>query len=103
MEVFEYFILFAMQKKYRQNDVDLAKNISARKDIEPPQNLSGLKDHIMESEEIHKLYDGVEGDHPKWWNTVFLPNHDKLFFGEISADEFIDIIKEQTINFHNEN
>lgn len=100
VEAVEDFILFGMQKKYQQQIVDVVNNISSREDLEAPENLEGLKEHIIQAEQIHKLYDGVEADYPKWWNTIFLPTHDKLFFGEITAEEFIDSIKQQTIDFY---
>ncbi len=100
MDIVEDFILFGMQEKYQQQIVDDVNNISSRKDLDAPENLQELKEHILDAEEVHKLYDGVEADYPKWWNTVFLATHDKLFFGEITAEEFIDQLKQQTIDYY---
>ena len=100
VEAVEDFILFGMQEKYQQQVVDEVNNISARKGIDAPENLQNLKEYILQADQIHKLYNGVEAEYPKWWNTVFLPTHDKLFFGEITAEDFIDEIKQKTIDFY---
>lgn len=103
VEAVSDFIAFGMQEKYHQQLVDNVNNISSRHDMDAPDNLANLKDYIMESKEIHKLYDGVEADYPKYWTTIFLPTSDKLMFGEITAEEFISSIKEQTIKYWAEN
>lgn len=103
VEAVEDFIAFGMQEKYAKQVVEEVNSISSRADLDAPENLANLKEYIMEADEIHKLYDGVEGEYPKYWTTVFLPTSDKLLFGEITAEEFISSIKEQTIKYWSEN
>nr|WP_309099021.1 ABC transporter substrate-binding protein [Fredinandcohnia onubensis] len=100
VEVVEDFIAFGMQKVYHQQIVDKIGNMSTRSDIEAPETLQSLRNHFNDSTEVHKIYDGVRGDYPEWWSTVFLPTHDKLLFGDLTAEEFIKEIKQATIDFY---
>ncbi|WP_130859611.1 ABC transporter substrate-binding protein [Gracilibacillus phocaeensis] len=101
VEVVSDFIAFGMQKKYHEQIVAEMNNISTRKDVEGPENLQTMQKYVEEADSVHVLYDNLRGDYPEWWNNVFLPINDKLVFGEISAVEFIEEMKEETIKYWN--
>ncbi|MCY4632731.1 MAG: hypothetical protein OXE75_17870, partial [bacterium] len=70
-----------------------------RTDIGVPSELADAADIFAAEPEVHRIYDGVQGDLPEYWATVFLPLDDQLFFGQISGDEFIDRIATATADY----
>ncbi|MEH7083521.1 extracellular solute-binding protein [Neobacillus drentensis] len=93
------FLAFAMQKKYQEGIVKDTKNISTRKDLEAPEALADFRDIVVNASSYHKEYDGLQAEYPDWWKTVFLPLDDKLIFGEMKAEEFVQQLQKQTKNY----
>lgn len=93
------FLAFAMQKEHQEKIVTDTGNISARADLDAPEKLEAFKETILNSDSFHPEYDGLQAEHAEWWKTVFLPLDDKLIFGEISAEEFVKELEEQTKSF----
>ncbi|GHI00388.1 ABC transporter substrate-binding protein [Neobacillus kokaensis] len=93
------FLAFAMQKKYQEGIVKDTKNISTRKDLEAPEALADFREIVVNASSFHKEYDGLQAEYPDWWKTVFLPLDDKLIFGEMKAEEFINELQKQTKDF----
>ncbi|AZU64121.1 ABC transporter substrate-binding protein [Neobacillus mesonae] len=93
------FLAFAMQKKYQEGIVKDTKNISTRKDLDAPEALADFRDIVVNASTFHKEYDGLQAEYPDWWKTVFLPLDDKLIFGDIKAEEFIQQLAKQSKEF----
>lgn len=93
------FILFASQEKYQEEISKEAKILPARKDIPFPEESKDFEEMVNNSTGFHEIYDGLRSDYPVWWETVFLPLDDKLIFGEITAEEFIQKIKNESKEF----
>ncbi|MGE8205946.1 ABC transporter substrate-binding protein [Heyndrickxia sp. NPDC080065] len=93
------FLAFAMQKKYQEGIVKDTKNISTRTDLDAPDGLADFRDIIVNASSYHKEYDGLQAEYPDWWKTVFLPLDDKLIFGEMKAEEFVQELQKQTKDY----
>jgi len=90
------FLAFAMQKGYQEGIVTDTGNISTRKDLEAPEALASFRETIVNASSYHPEYDGLQAEYPEWWKTVFLPLDDKLIFGQMKAEEFVQELKVQT-------
>ncbi|MCQ3807771.1 MAG: extracellular solute-binding protein [Acidimicrobiia bacterium] len=95
----QQFIAYALGRDRLAGIADIAKNITPRSDIGVPPEIQDAADIFASEPEVHRIYDGVQGDFPEYWATVFLPLDDQLFFGQISGDEFIDQIASATADF----
>lgn len=93
------FLAFAMQKEYQEGIVTDTGNISTRDDLDAPEALVDFREVIVNATSYHPEYDGLQAEHPEWWKTVFLPLDDKLIFGQVKAEEFIQELEEQTKNY----
>lgn len=93
------FIKFSMQKQFRERSVDEGKNMAARADVPMPDVLPDLKGWFESSTLLFKPYDGVQADHPSWWTTIFLPEQDKLIKLQITPEQFIQTMKEQSAGY----
>lgn len=102
VEAVSEFLAFAMQKKYQEGIVTESTNISSRNDLPVPDVLSDFEEIINNAESFHMKYAGMTAEFPKWWETVFLPVDNELVFGQISAEQFISKIREQSIKFWKE-
>lgn len=102
METVNEFLAFAMQKTYQEGIVTESTNISPRHDLSLPEELSDFEEIINNAENFHMKYAGMTAEFPKWWETVFLPIDNELVFGQISAEQFISKIQEQSIKFWKE-
>ena len=90
------FIAYALNRDRLAGIADVAKNLTPRTDIAVPAEIQDAADIFAAEPPVHRIYDGVQGDFPDYWVTVFLPLDDQLFFGQISGDEFIDRIAAAT-------
>ncbi|WP_142384733.1 ABC transporter substrate-binding protein [Bacillus sp. M6-12] len=98
-EAVQDFLAFAMQKKYQEGIVKDTKNISARKDLDAPEGLADFREMIVNASSYHKEYDGLQAEYPEWWKTVFLPLDDKLVFGDITPEKFVQELEKQTKSY----
>jgi len=98
-EVAKQFIAYAVQRDRLAGIALVAKNLTPRSDIGVPPDITDAAAIFASNPEVHRPYDGVPGDFPEYWSTVFLPVSDQLFFGQISGDEFIDRIADNTAEF----
>ena len=90
------FIAYALNRDRLAGIADVAKNLTPRTDIGVPPEIQDAADIFAAEPAVHRIYDGVQGDFPDYWATIFLPLDDQLFFGQISGDEFIDRIAAAT-------
>ncbi|MCQ3803440.1 MAG: ABC transporter substrate-binding protein [bacterium] len=93
------FIAYSLNRERLAGIADVAKNITPRSDIGVPPEIQDAADIFASEPPVHRIYDGVQGDFPEYWETVFLPLDDQLFFGQIGAQEFIDKITSATADY----
>jgi ABC-type glycerol-3-phosphate transport system substrate-binding protein len=98
-EAAKKFISFAMNKQRLQGIVDTAQNMTPRPDMSAPPNLRDAKKLLDSGKPFHRVYDGIQALQPGWWEQVFLPIDDKLFFGELGGEEFVSQVKEETVKY----
>lgn len=94
------FIAYCMSKSAQDRLVELSSNIAGRTDAIYPDALADAKPMVDASNAYHKNYDGAMSAAPEWWVNVFYPADDALFYGTISAEEFIEQIKTETAKFY---
>ncbi|MEA3335399.1 MAG: extracellular solute-binding protein [Chloroflexota bacterium] len=93
------FMKFSMQKQFREKSVEEGKNMSARADVPIPDVLPDVKDWFDANTLLFKPYDGVQSDFPSWWISIFLPLDDQLITQQITAEEFIETLKAETVDY----
>ena len=93
------FIAYALNQERLAGIADVAKNLTPRADIGVPAEIQDAADIFAAEPSVHRPYDGVQGDFPEYWETVFLPLDDQLFFRQISGEEFIDQIASATADY----
>lgn len=98
-ELAKEFIKFALQKKYQARVVEVTQNMAARKDSPYPSVLSDVKPVLESATKFHLMYDGTMAKEPEWFNTVFVPLNNQLLYGDITPEQFIKSIKQQTIDY----
>jgi len=74
-------------------------NIAARTDVTYPKLLSDVKPVLENAESFHVSYDGVLQLYPEWFANIFYPADNDLVFGNITAEEFIERIKQESVDF----
>ena len=98
-DVAKQFIAYAVQRDRLAGIALVAKNLTPRSDIGVPPDITDAAAIFAANPVVHRPYDGVPGDFPEYWSTVFMPLDDQLFFGQISGEEFIDRIAADTAEF----
>lgn len=93
------FIKFFLQLKY-MNDMPIQHDaMLSLKNSESPPNNADANEVMDKATNTSRFNDGVNSDYPEYWTTVLLPMHDKLIFGQISAEEFISRLKKESIDY----
>ena len=93
------FLKFIAQKENAQKYTEATDLLSARTDIEPPSNQADVTAMLDEATSFFLPYDGVLGDQPEWFANVFYPLDNQLIFGDITPEDFIKQIKQDSIDF----
>ena len=92
------FIKFALRKKYQAQIAEVAQNIAARKDSPYPDVLKDVQPVLEGATKYHLMYDGALARQPEWFNLIFSPLNTKLIDGDITPEQFLKTIKQQTID-----
>lgn len=66
-----------------------------------PKFNEGQEAILVNANKIMPRLHGVQDDNPEWVTTVFWVLHDQLFSGELTAEEFIQKLKEKQVAFFN--
>jgi raffinose/stachyose/melibiose transport system substrate-binding protein len=103
VELAEKFIAFFSQEKYAEKWVEVTKNMSPRKGVEPAPELQDAYQSLMKAEKTFRLYDGVQADYPTWYSNVFLPISRDVLSGNINGKEFAEQMRIQTIKHWKQN
>lgn len=97
------FIAFFMQRRFLTGIAEEADNLTPRADVEAPAPLADLKVQLEEATEANRYLDGVPATAEQFHKGVFLPLDDKLFFGDITAEQFVEQLQEQSADFWKRN
>ena len=93
------FMRFISRQDYADQLARDTVNIAARQGSYYPDLLLEVKPYLDNAESFHVSYDGVMQGQPEWFANVFYPLDNDLIFGNITPEEFISKIKEDTIDF----
>lgn len=102
-ELAHKFIAFFLNKDRLAGISTEANNLTPREDIEAPDVLADLKPMLANATEANRYLDGVPATAEQFYKGVFLPLDDKLFFGDITAEEFVQRLQEQSASFWKRN
>lgn len=95
----EKFIQFALNKDRIAGISTVAQNLSARMDIPAPKSLQDAQELFKNATAYHAVYDGAQTQYPNYWQSVFEPLDDKLFWGQITPQQFITQMEQQSKNY----
>lgn len=90
------FIEFALNKERISGISTVAQNIPARSDIKAPVSLKDAQALFTNATTYHAVYDGAQTQYPGYWQAVFEPLDNKLFWGQITPKQFITDIEQQS-------
>ena len=93
------FIAFALSKKELQRTVTTAQTMVPRNDIAAPPALADASALLKGGTPLTRLNDGLLYDYPGWWATVLLPLDDDLFYGNLTGEQFVAKLKQQSISY----
>jgi len=98
-ELAKKFVAYFLQKKYAESWVKDTKNMTPRKDVSAPEELSDIKEALDNANSTHRLNDGVQADYPEWYANVFLPTCSDILTGKISGEGFAKQLSDETVEF----
>lgn len=99
----EKFIAFFMEHDRIGGFSSEANQLTPRADVEPPADLADVADMLANADSAHRYLDGIPSELSDWWTGVFLPADDKLFFGEISATDFVNLLSQESAKYWKNN
>lgn len=97
------FIAFFLNRRWLTQISQEADNLTPRADVEAPAPLADLKAQLESATEANRYLDGVPATAEQFHKGVFLPLDDKLFFGEITAEQFVEQLQQQSADFWKRN
>ena len=102
-EAAEKFIAFFMNADRLAGISTEANQLTPREDIDPPADLADVAAMLAQADSAHRYLDGVPSEASQWWSGVFLPLDDQLFFGEITAEEFVERLSQESAEYWKNN
>ena len=97
------FIAFFMNRRWLTGISEEADNLTPRADVAAPEPLADLKVQLEEATEANRYLDGLPATAEQFHKSVFLPLDDELFFGKITAEEFVERLQQQSADFWKRN
>jgi len=64
-----------------------------------PPAIQGLGEALLDSEALFSPHDGLPEQYPYYYRNIYLKNHDLAFIGKITPDEYIKLMKKETIKY----
>lgn len=93
------FLLFLSKQENAQKYVEMTVSLPGRRGVDYPVQLADVKASMDASTQFHTDYDGCLADLPEWLANVFYSVDNKLFFGQITPEEFIKELKKASIDY----
>lgn len=99
-DVAKAFIAYSLNKDLLRGFPAMTNNITARPDLEVPDNLKDVQAAIDSAEELTIFEDGLGSlAGGTYASEVFWPNSDALLKGKLSAEEFVEEMAAETKTF----
>lgn len=93
------FLKFCTTPENQQFLVDETWNMSTILGTNIPPAIQGLGEALLDSDTLFIPHDGIPEKYPDYHKNVYLKNHNLAFLGEITPDEYIKLMKEETIAY----
>jgi len=93
------FLKFCTTVDNQQMLVDETWNMSTILGTNIPPAIQGLGEALLNSKALFSPHDGIPELYPDYQKNIYLKNHNLAFLGEITPDEYIKLMKEETIKY----
>jgi len=93
------FLKFCTTPENQQMLVDESWNMSTILGTNIPPAIQGLGEALLDSETLFSPHDGLPEAYPDYYKNVYLKNHHIAFIGDITPDEYIEVMKKETIEY----
>ena len=93
------FLKFCTTVDNQQIFVDKTWNMSTIIGTGIPPAWEGLGQAFLDSEALFSPHDGIVENYPDYYKNVYLKNHDLAFLGNITPDEYIELMKKETVRY----
>ena len=93
------FLKFCTSKDSMQYFTDTTRVATAIKDVGLPSEYGELGEMLQNPGLLFRPHDGLPETLPDYHKNIYLKNHDLAFLGEITPDEYVTAMKEETINY----
>lgn len=93
------FLKFCTSVANAQKYADGANSISAVKEANAPKALADVGGAFKNATTLFNPYDGIPAFDPDYYKNIYLKNHNLLFTGKATPDQFIQSMKQDTINY----
>jgi raffinose/stachyose/melibiose transport system substrate-binding protein len=93
------FLKFCTTVDNQQMLVDETWNMSTILGTNIPPAIQGLGEALLDSKALFSPHDGIPELYPDYHKNIYLKNHNLAFLGEITPDEYIELMKKETIAY----
>jgi raffinose/stachyose/melibiose transport system substrate-binding protein len=93
------FIAFFMADRWMSDLATKSGTLTPDPDAPVPTGLAGVQKLLDQATQTNRPLDGASGDAPQWWSNVFLPLDNKLFYGQLTAEQFVSELAKQSKQF----
>ena len=93
------FLKFCTTVDNQQILVDETWNMSTILGTNIPPAIQGFGEALLISEALFSPHDGLPEQYPYYYRNIYLKNHDLAFIGKITPDEYIKLMKKETIKY----
>ncbi len=69
------------------------------KGVPLPRYNEGQNTILEAADTIYPRLHGIQDDNPEWVTSVFWVVDDQLIFGQLTAEEFIETLKQEQVDF----
>lgn len=92
-------VLCALKEEYQQMIVSDALNMAARKNLSYPEPIQEIQPFVENAPGFHIEYDFTQARLPEWYARVFTPLGQELLHGQVTAEDFISQIKDESVRY----
>lgn len=93
------FLKYCTNIENSQRYVDHTLNISANKKTTSPPELDELGTVYQNANVLFSPFDNISADYPDYFKNIYLKNHNLAFIGKITPDQYIELMKKDTIKY----
>lgn len=99
----QQFVAFMYGKDQAQRLVDETQSISSMPEVESGDSMKGAIAMLEQADEVYDPADKIGNDYADWRTVVYTPLLLSLVTGDMDAQEFIDELKAQSVDYWERN